>query len=112
MKEAIVIGASSGIRRALAKILASNGYAVGLAGRRLTLLSDLQSELSSPSYIKSLDVSNSAEAIALLRELIAEMNGVDPFVISAGTDFINPDLNWEREKETIDERYEQMKLGV
>ena len=112
MKAAVIIGASSGIGKELAKTLALNGYVVGLAGRRLKLLSDLQSELSSPSYIKSLDVSNSAEAIALLRELIAEMNGVDLFVISAGTGFINPDLNWEREKETIDERYEQMKLGV
>jgi short-subunit dehydrogenase len=102
MKAAIVIGASSGIGRALAKILGSNGYAVGLAGRRLKLLSDLQSELPSPSYIKTLDVSNPAEAIALLRELIAEMKNVDLFVISAGTGFVNPDLSWEWEKRTID----------
>ena len=40
--------------------------------------------------------------MALLRELIAEMNGVDLFVISAGAGFINPGLDWQREKETID----------
>ena len=102
MKRAVIVGASSGIGRELAKTLALNGYAVGVAGRRLKLLSDLRSELSSPLHIKSLDVSKPTEAMALLRELIVEMNGVDLFVISAGTGFVNPDLNWEREKETID----------
>ena len=102
MKAAVIIGASSGIGKELAKILALNGYVVGLAGRRLKLLSDLQSELSSPSYIKSLDVSKPTDAMTILRELIVEMNGVDLFVISAGTGFVNPDLNWQREKETID----------
>ncbi len=102
MKAAVIVGASSGIGRELAKTLALNGYGVGLAGRRWELLSDLQAELPGPSYIKRLDVSKPAEAMALLRELIAEMNGVDLFVISAGTGFVNPGLDWQREKETID----------
>jgi short-subunit dehydrogenase len=102
MKAAVIVGASSGIGRELAKVLALNGYVVGLAGRRRELLADLQSELSSPSYITRLDVSKPTEAMALLRELIAEMNGVDLFVISAGTGFLNPNLDWQREKETID----------
>jgi short-subunit dehydrogenase len=38
----------------------------------------------------------------LLGELIREMGGVDVIVISAGIGFINPDLNWEQEEETID----------
>jgi short-subunit dehydrogenase len=36
-----------------------------------------------------------------LRELIAEMKDVELFVISAGTGFVNPKLDWEPENETI-----------
>ncbi len=38
MKKAIVIGATSGMGRELAKILAENNYMVGLTGRRDQLL--------------------------------------------------------------------------
>lgn len=102
MKSAIVIGATSGIGRALATLLASNGYVVGLAGRRVHLLTELQEGLGTACHIKAIDVSKPSEAIRLLQELIAEMKKVDLFVISAGTGFINPDLNWEWERETID----------
>ena len=101
MKNAIIVGASSGIGRELAKVLAANGYSVGLVARRLNLLSDLVRELPTPAFVKAVDVSKPVEAMLLLRELIAEMNGVGLFVISAGTGFINPDLDWERERETI-----------
>ena len=102
MKRAVVIGASSGIGRELAKILASNGYGVGLAARRLNLLSELASELPNLVFVKAIDVSRPAEAMPLLRELIAQMEDVELFVLSAGTGFINRDLEWEREQETID----------
>lgn len=101
MKNAVVIGASSGIGRELAKILASNGYSIGLVARRLNLLSELGRELPNPVFVKAIDVSKPVEAMPLLRELIAEMNGVDLFVVSAGVGCINRDLDWEREQETI-----------
>ena len=102
VNKAIVIGASSGIGRALAKVLAANGYSVGLAARRLTLLSEVERELPTPAFVKAIDVSTPVDAMRRLRELIAEMNGVELFVISAGTGFVNPDLDWNREQETID----------
>ncbi len=101
MNKAVVIGASSGIGKELAKILASNGYTVGLAARRLDLLTELAHALPPPVFVKAMDVSRPAEAMPLLRELIAEMNGVDLFVVNAGVGFINRDLDWERERETI-----------
>jgi len=102
MKKAVIVGASSGIGRSLAKILAAHGYTVGLAGRRLQLLADLQAELPTPSFIQTLDVAKPTEAMAALRSLIREMDGVDLFVISAGTGFINPDLDWRLEQTTIE----------
>ena len=101
MKKAIIIGATSGIGRELAKILSLNNYVVGMAGRRTELLSNLQSEISG-SYIKRIDVTKSEEAITLLKELIQEMGGMDLIVISSGVGFINPELVWKQEKETID----------
>ncbi|WP_368294441.1 SDR family NAD(P)-dependent oxidoreductase [Dehalobacter sp. TBBPA1] len=101
MKKAIVIGATSGIGRELAKILAENNYIVGLTGRRMELLHELQKEIITESYIKNFDVS-STEAMKLLEDLIQEMNEVEIIIISAGCGFINPDLDFDKEKKTID----------
>ena len=102
MKKAIVIGASSGIGKELAMVLAQNNYSVGLVGRRIELLAKLQQELPNDSFIKSIDVSKSDEAMYQLEDLIQEMNGVDIIIISAGCGFINPELEFEKEKSTIE----------
>ena len=101
MPNAIVIGASSGIGRALAKVLASHGYNVGLAARRLDLLQEVANEIDTTTFVTAIDVSKTAEAMQSLRGLIAQMKDVELFVISAGTGFINPTLEWEPEHETI-----------
>jgi len=101
MKKAIIVGASSGIGRALAKILARDGYVVGLAARRLALLLEIQQEIGGGALVKEIDVSQTAEAMARLSEFIAEMGGVELIIISAGTGFINPELAWHKENETI-----------
>jgi len=102
MKKAIVIGASSGIGKELARVLSQNGYAVGLTGRRVELLTALQNELSTESFVKPMDISQTDEAIRQLTELINEMNGVELVVISAGVGFINSEFEWEKEKATIE----------
>lgn len=101
MKKAVIIGATSGIGRELAKVLSADGYIVGITGRRLQLLEQLKDELSNQTFIKPLDVSNES-AISDLQNLIDEMQGVDIVVISAGTGSIDPELPWEKEKETIE----------
>lgn len=84
MNKAIVIGASSGIGRALAEVLAADGYEVGLASRRLDLLEELAARLPTRSYVRELDVERPEAARRLLRDLIAEMGGVDVIVLSSG----------------------------
>lgn len=101
MNKAIIIGASSGIGKELAKILDTHQYHIGIAGRRLNLLKELQNELQNESYIKEIDVSNSTSAQEKFKELINQMGRVDLIVISAGIGYINPELHWEQEKETI-----------
>ncbi len=102
MNRAVIIGASSGIGRELALVLSRNGYAVGLTGRRLDLLEDLKNSLPNPAYVKKMDIADPEQGRNLLQELIEEMQGVDLIVISAGTGFLNPDLDWDAEKKTID----------
>ena len=42
MKKAIVVGASSGIGHEVARLLIAEGWAVGVAARRIDKLTDLQ----------------------------------------------------------------------
>lgn len=102
MKKAIIIGATSGIGRELAKVLSQNNYTVGIVGRRTELLAELQKEIPTKAYLKRIDVAQIPEAMNLLDELIREMGGIEVVIISSGVGFMNPDLNWEQEKETID----------
>jgi short-subunit dehydrogenase len=101
-KNIVIIGASSGIGRELAKIFSEHGFTVGITARRLELLSQTAKELPGASFVKRMDISNTNEAINILEQLIEEMGGVQTIVINAGIGFVNPDLEWEKEKSTID----------
>lgn len=98
----VIIGASSGIGRELAKVVSENGYIVGVAARRLELLLELKKELSGNLFIKRMDIADPDQAMVIFEELIKEMGGIDIVVINAGVGFINPDLVWDKEKSTID----------
>jgi short-subunit dehydrogenase len=89
MKSAIIIGASSGIGRALAVTLSRDGYRVGVVARRTDLLTSLPAELPGPCGIKTVDVSQPELAMPLVRELIDELGDVELFIVSAGTGFEN-----------------------
>jgi short-subunit dehydrogenase len=102
MKNTIIIGATSGIGKELAKTFLQNGYTVGLAGRRIHLLDDIKKYNPNRSFIKHIDLSQIDKAINQLEELISKMGGVNIVVISSGVGFINKDLHWDQEKETID----------
>jgi short-subunit dehydrogenase len=101
-KKVIVIGASSGIGRALAKVLGENGYLLGLVARRIELLRQLQKEIPSQTYVKRIDLSQTEEAMALLGELIQQMGGVNLIVLNSGINPHNIELSWQGEKDTID----------
>ena len=102
MKKAIVIGASSGIGKELAITLAKNGYEVGLMARRTELLETLKNEIPVKSHIGHIDISKASEAIDKLRNMIQIMQGIDLVVINSGTGFLNSELDWSKEQQTID----------
>jgi len=101
-KKAIIIGATSGIGKDLANVFLLEGYTVGLAGRRIHLLNELKEKYLNRIFLKHIDVTQTAEAMDRLNGLIAEMEGVDIIVVSSGVGFINKDLQWSPERETID----------
>lgn len=101
MKNAIVIGATSGIGNELAKLLASNNYMVGITGRRIGLLEQLKEENPDYYFYRAFDITDTKTSIEKLEELAAELGGLDLIVISSGTGDLNESLEYEIEKRTI-----------
>jgi short-subunit dehydrogenase len=99
MKKAIVVGASSGIGREVAKQLMANGYKVGITGRREELLLNLKAENPEQYVVKAFDctTSNNGDVLA---ELTAELGGLDLLLISSGTGMFNKHLDIEIEEKT------------
>ncbi|HRZ42639.1 MAG TPA: SDR family NAD(P)-dependent oxidoreductase [Bacteroidales bacterium] len=101
MKKAIVVGATSGIGRGLAKILAQHDYLVGVTGRRTGLLEELKGEHPESYVVKSFDISDTALIANIMDELTAELGGLDLLVICAGTGDLNENLSFSIEEPTI-----------
>jgi short-subunit dehydrogenase len=101
MKKCIIIGATSGIGRELAKLLSAKGYIVGITGRRENLLEELASENPNSYRIKSFDISKSDTNVKNLEELVSELGGLDLIIVNSGTGNGNEELKFEIEKDTI-----------
>ena len=94
MKRAIVIGATSGLGREIAMNLVREGWAVGVAGRRVELLDGFD-------VYERIDVTTE-DAEEGVERLVEKLGGVDLFVNVAGVGFQNPTLDPKVEKHTFD----------
>lgn len=101
-KSAIIIGATSGIGKALAEVLADQGYRLGLTGRRLLLLEEIKESLATEVFIEQMDVSDVAETEEKFKTLIEQMGPIDLVIISAGIGHLNSKLESALEIETIE----------
>jgi short-subunit dehydrogenase len=102
MKKAIVIGATSGIGREIAILLAKDNYKVGVTGRRVELLNEFAKENPDRFYPREIDINNTSNSIETLNQLATEMGGVDLLILSSGTGDINEELDFQIEKRTIE----------
>jgi short-subunit dehydrogenase len=102
MKKAIVIGASSGIGKELALLLANQGYQVGITGRRTALLEELKLHHPDRFVVSTFDATDTSTAPQHVQKLEADLGGLDLLIYSSGTGELNFALDFELEKPTID----------
>ena len=86
MKKAIIIGATSGIGKELAKVLILHDYKVGITGRRNDKLLELQAE-NPENYITSCFDCTLENNTEKLSELATELGGIDLLILSSGIEF-------------------------
>ena len=100
-KRAIVMGATSGIGQEVARLLAANGYEVGIAGRREERL--VQMAQATPGIVahRQIDVTKK-DAPTELHKLIEELGGMDLYVHSSGIGWENVALDPDKELKTVE----------
>lgn len=101
MKNALVIGASSGIGKELAKLLAEDGYKVIITGRREKLLEEIKATSPKKFVVKIHDVNDLDSSDILFETLKNEFKTIDLIVYSSGVGNPNYDLEWEKELPTL-----------
>lgn len=113
-RKAIVVGASSGMGREVARLLLRDGWTVGLVARRGALLDSLAKEFikedqlldnsskeqNVKALVREIDVT-SEEADTSLRQLIDDMGGLDLYFHAAGVGWQNHDLEKCKELRTV-----------
>lgn len=100
-KKAIVMGASSGIGREVARLLVNNGWTVGVAARRLERLEELKQELPDGSVeTECIDVTSS-DAPEHLLHLISKIGGMDLYLHVSGIGKQNRELKEDIEMATM-----------
>lgn len=97
----IIIGATSGIGKALAEFYINQGHEVTVTGRRITLLEEIQTDYPNQKiHIGIMDVSDIASARLIMDHLADKYGGFDKVVINAGVGFSK--ANFDEEIKTID----------
>lgn len=99
--KAIVIGATSGIGRALAKEISNAGGVVGITGRRVELLESLEKELAGPCFKSQFDITDANASVAAFKALVSEMNGVDVVIINSGYGSSDANFPLEDDLQTV-----------
>lgn len=95
------MGATSGIGQEVARLLAANGYEVGIAGRREERL--VQMAQATPGIVthRQIDVTKE-DAPTELYKLIEELGGMDLYFHSSGIGWENVVLDADKELKTVE----------
>ena len=101
-KRAIIMGATSGIGLAVAKRLSAEGWQLGIAGRRMDRLIEMQRKDLNVVAIQQIDVTRE-EASQQLLTLVGKMGGdIDLYFHSSGIGYQNPELDLDKELRTVE----------
>lgn len=102
MKQAIIVGASSGLGWELAIQLADKGYQLGLMARREDLLNELSAKLPGSHFVQVTDVTQAEQSQQQLQDLINLMGDVELIILSSGVGLYEKNLDWAFERDMID----------
>ncbi len=98
----IIIGATSGIGRALFEKYAADGNCIGIVGRRTHLLDELRQEYPDTTVTATADITKQDEIARAIESLRAELKDIDLAIVCSGTGDINASLDYDVERPTID----------
>lgn len=101
-KNIIIIGATSGIGRALFERYIVEGNNLGIVGRRTHLLDELQHQHPSNTYTATADITKQDEIEKAIYTLHTELGSFDLAIVCSGTGDLNPSLDYDVERPTID----------
>ena len=99
MKKVIIIGATSGVGRELARLYATNNCLVGVSGRKRELLDSLQQEFPDNIITECFDVTGN-ENTNHFKNLLQQLGGMDIFIYNSGYGDISKTLEWKIERQT------------
>lgn len=102
MKKVVIIGATSGIGRALAVEMHKRGHLIGATGRRRGKLLELEDELHHRIHIQQMDVTELQKSRDRLKSLVEDMGDMDIIVLNAGVSNYQGSSGWDREKHVIE----------
>ncbi len=98
-KKIIIIGATSGIGKELAKLYLADNDKVAVTGRRQILLDELKAQYPDNIIAAGFDVMGN-ENVAQLQQLINTLGGLDILVYNAGYGDPSLELDWQKENIT------------
>lgn len=101
MIKVMIIGATSGIGRELARLYAGSGHLVGATGRRQELLYSLQLEYPNSVVTECFDAA-APGLTAHLGSLTRKLGGLDILIYCAGWGEPQEALDWAVDKATVD----------
>lgn len=100
MKKIVIMGATSGIGRKVAEKLASEGMRVGIAGRNVEAMREMQQKYPGMIVYSRIDVTQD-DAPTHLHDLIRRLGGMDVYLHVSGIGFTNDELDPTRELATM-----------
>lgn len=100
-KKIIIVGATSGIGRALAGLYVERGCVVGITGRRHELLNEIQQLYPSLVHTECFDVTGN-DNIVHVESLLQKTGGMDVLIYNAGYGEVSKTLQWELDKKMVD----------
>ena len=98
----IIIGATSGIGKALYEKYATDGNRIGIVGRRTHLLDELQQQNPECTITATADITKQDEVERAIHDFTKELGHVDLAIVCSGTGEINPTLDYALERPTLD----------